>query len=290
MEPFSVRSGRIAEVMRVVARVHDPELDEPVTDMGFVERVEVADDGSVALDFRLPTYWCSPNFAFLMLDGVREALESLSWRPRFEIALHDHLFAEEVNKGVAAGKPFAEIFEALSPEGDLAGLRETFLRKAFQKRQEAALVGLREAGWADDDILTLDRGTLDKANVGPELTVRLTHYLDALKARFPSSGDEAAAFVAWEGTPLTAAELPDYLGRLRAVRINMEFNGALCRGLKEARYREKRADRSELTLIDFLPADRDRGEPSSGASHHLASEDGGDSALPRREGRREAAG
>ena len=35
------------------------------------------------------------------------------------------------------------------------------------------------------------------------------------------------------------AELPDYLGRLRAVRINMEFNGALCRGLKEARYREK---------------------------------------------------
>ena len=73
----------------------------------------------------------------------------------------------------------------LSPQEDLAGLRDTFLRKAFQKRQEAALVGLRQAGWADDDILTLDRGTLDKANVGPELTVRLTHYLDALRARFP---------------------------------------------------------------------------------------------------------
>ena len=142
MQPFSVRSGRVAEVMRVVARVHDPELDEPVTDMGFIERVEVADDGSVTLDFRLPTYWCSPNFAFLMLDGVREALESLSWRPRFRITLHDHLFAEEVNAGVAEGKPFAEIFDALSPQEDLAELRETFLHKAFQKRQEAALVGL----------------------------------------------------------------------------------------------------------------------------------------------------
>ena len=274
MQPFSVRSGRVAEVMRVVARVHDPELDEPVTDMGFIERVEVADDGSVTLDFRLPTYWCSPNFAFLMLDGVREALESLSWRPRFRITLHDHLFAEEVNAGVAEGKPFAEIFDALSPQEDLAELRETFLRKAFQKRQEAALVGLRQAGWADDDILTLDCGTLDKANVGPELTVRLTHYLDALRARFPAAGDDAAAFVAWEGAPLTAAELPDYLGKLRAVRINMEFNGALCRGLKEARYREKAANESELTLVDFIEADP-RPTPSP---------------LPPGEGSREAAG
>ena len=255
MEPFSVRSGRTAEVWRVVARVHDPELDEPVTDMGFVEKIEVADDGSVELDFRLPTYWCSPNFAFLMLDGLREALESLPWRPRFHITLHDHLFADEVNKGIAEGKPFAEIFDSLSPLDDLAQLRETFLRKAFQRRQEAALVGLREAGWADDDILALDCGTLDKASVGPELTVRLTRYLDAMRARFPRAADDAAAFVAWEGAPLSAAELPDYLGKLRAVRINMEFNGALCRGLKQARYREKAAADGELTLVDFIPAE-----------------------------------
>jgi metal-sulfur cluster biosynthetic enzyme len=256
MEPFSVRSGRIAEVMRVVARVHDPELDEPVTDMGFVERVEVDGDGSVELDFRLPTYWCSPNFAFLMLDGVREALEQLSWRPRFHIRLHDHLFADEVNKGVAEGKPFAEIFETLSPQEGLAELRETFLRKAFQKRQEAALIGLREAGWADDDILTLDCGTLDRARVGPELTVRLTRYLDALRARFPLAGEDAAAFVAWEGAPIGEAELSDYLNKLRAVRINMEFNGALCRGLKEARYREKATVDGELTLVDFIDGAR----------------------------------
>jgi metal-sulfur cluster biosynthetic enzyme len=255
MEPFSARDGRTTEAWRAVGRVHDPELDEPVTDMGFVERIEIADDGSVALDFRLPTYWCSPNFAFLMLDGVREALESLPWRPRFHITLHDHLFAEEVNKGVAEGKPFAEIFDTLSPGDDLAGLRETFLRKAFQRRQEAALVGLRKAGWADDDILTLDCGTLDKANVGPELTVRLTRYLDAMRARFPLAGDAAPAFVAWEGAPLSAPGLPDYLGKLRAVRINMEFNGALCRGLKEVRYQEKPKGDDELTVMDFIDAD-----------------------------------
>ena len=99
MQPFSVRSGRIEEVMRAVARVYDPELDEPVTDMGFIERVEVADDGSVDLDFRLPTYWCSPNFAFLMLDGVREALESLFVAP----ALPHHAARSPVRRGGKRG-------------------------------------------------------------------------------------------------------------------------------------------------------------------------------------------
>ena len=125
MEPSNVRSSRVAEVWRVVATVNDPELDEPVTEMGFVEEIDVADDGSVTLDFRLPTYWCSPNFAFLMLDGLREALETLSWRPRFSITLHDHLFAEDVNKGLAEGKRFDEIFDELSPHrGSCGAARE----------------------------------------------------------------------------------------------------------------------------------------------------------------------
>ena len=245
-------ASRAEEVWRVVARVNDPELDEPVTEMGFVERVKVAEDEFIELDFRLPTYWCSPNFAFLMLDGLREALESLSWRPRFRITLHDHLFADVVNNGVAQGKRFEEIFEALSPEEDLAGLRETFLRKAFQKRQEAALVGLREAGWTDDDILALDCRTLDEASVGPELNACLTRYREAMRARFPTSGGGSLAFVSWDGGMVQAADLPAYLAMLRAVRINMEFNGALCRGLKQKRYWEKPSADGERTLADFL--------------------------------------
>ena len=137
---------------RAVGRVHDPELDEPVTDMGFVERIEVADDGSVELDFRLPTYWCSPNFAFLMLDGVRDALEALAWRPRST----SRCTITVRRRGEHGASPRARRSPRSSTRcrrgDDLAGLRETFLRKAFQRRQEAALLGLREAGWADDDI------------------------------------------------------------------------------------------------------------------------------------------
>ena len=44
---------------------------------------------------------------------------------------------------------------------------------------------------------------------------------------------------------------PAYLAELRSVRINMEFNGALCRGLAQARYQE-RAPGQEPTLVDFM--------------------------------------
>ncbi|TIX10646.1 MAG: iron-sulfur cluster assembly protein, partial [Mesorhizobium sp.] len=78
MATASVSGSREEEVWRRLGEVNDPELDEAITEMGFVERAEITSDGTVEVDFRLPTYWCSPNFAFLMLDGVRKALDRLS--------------------------------------------------------------------------------------------------------------------------------------------------------------------------------------------------------------------
>jgi len=249
MTLFSVRAQREAAVWDAVAAVNDPELDEPVTEMGFVERIEVGEDGSVKLDFRLPTYWCSPNFAFLMLDDVRTALDALPWRPRHRITLHDHLFADEVNQGLAAGKPFPEIFEELAPGGNLDELRLKFRIKAFQRRQEALLAGLREAGWSESQILALDRRSLDSPPKA--LSAVFARYAEAFTARFPQVAASAPVIVDWDGALVDVAGFAEHFARLRSVRINMEFNGALCRGLKEVRYREK-AD-GELTLVDFLP-------------------------------------
>ena len=64
-------SEREADVRRALARVDDPELDEPVTDLRFIERVEIDAAGAVSIGFRLPTYWCAANFAFLMADDMR---------------------------------------------------------------------------------------------------------------------------------------------------------------------------------------------------------------------------
>jgi len=44
--------------------VRDPELDEPVTELGFVASATVSCDGVATVHLRLPTYFCAPGFAF----------------------------------------------------------------------------------------------------------------------------------------------------------------------------------------------------------------------------------
>jgi metal-sulfur cluster biosynthetic enzyme len=253
MATASVSGSREKELWRRLGEVNDPELDEPVTEMGFVERAELAADGSVDVDFRLPTYWCSPNFAFLMLDGIAKALDQLSWSPVHRIKLHDHMFAEEVNRGMEAGKRFGEIFGELGDDQDLEGLRETFRMKAFKRRQEAVLLGLRQHGLTDREILGMDLPAFDIARFGPqEAAKQKPRYRAALLERFPARRAQLPVFVTWEGAQVPPMALSAYLAELRGVRINMEFNGALCRGLKHTRYKELGVVDGEPTLVDFI--------------------------------------
>jgi metal-sulfur cluster biosynthetic enzyme len=253
MTPASISDGRQSELWRRLEQVNDPELDEPITEMGFVERADVTRDGSVDVDFRLPTYFCSPNFAFLMLDGVRQALDALSWSPAYRVKLHDHMFAEEVNKGIAAGKAFGQIFGELTEDHDLENLRETFRMKAFKRRQEAVLLGFRHQGLTDGEIVGLDLTTFDIARLElVEAAKQKPRYREALLSRWPNLRTGDPIFVTWEGAQIPAGALGAHLADLRSVRINMEFNGALCRGLKHTRYKELDMIDGEPTLVDFI--------------------------------------
>ena len=253
MATASVSGSREKELWRRLDEVNDPELDEAITEMGFVERAEVMGDGSAEVDFRLPTYWCSPNFAFLMLDGVRKALDQLSWAPDYRVKLHDHMFAEEVNRGMEAGKTFGDIFAVLAEDQDLAALRETFRMKAFKRRQEAVLRGLRQHGLTDREILGMDLPGYDVARFEPgEAAKQKPRYRAALLERFLDRRADDPVFVTWEGQPIPPGALGAHLAELRGVRINMEFNGALCRGLKQTRYKELDVVDGEPTLVDFI--------------------------------------
>ncbi|GAB0117818.1 iron-sulfur cluster assembly protein [Acidisoma sp. 7E03] len=235
MAAAGMNEDRQRELWRRLKAVTDPELDESVVSMGFVESATVAEDGAVAVAFRLPTYWCSPNFAFLMLEDLRGALVALSWRPRFSITLLDHLMGEEINAALAAGHSFDEIVGRLAPDADIRALRAIFTKKAFQRRQETVLLALRESGLSNVAMSGLTWAGLQRES-GEAAAVAL--YRAAFTSRFPDSEKDGPAFLTWEGEPLRPDELSQHLAALRAVRINMEFNGALCRGLKESRYRE----------------------------------------------------
>ena len=252
MATAGVSDSREKELWRRLGEVNDPELDEAITEMGFVERAEITSDGGVEVDFRLPTYWCSPNFAFLMLDDVCKALDQLSWSPAYRVRLHDHMFAEEVNRGIEEGKTFGDIFAGLAGDEDIGALRETFSMKAFKRRQEAVLLGLRKQGLTDREILGMDLSAYDAARLGSGGVSQKARYRAALVERFPARRQGDPVFVTWEGHAIPPMALDAHLADLRGVRINMEFNGALCRGLKQARYKELDVIDGEPTLVDFI--------------------------------------
>ena len=126
MQDREAMPSRLRDVWAQLDRVNDPELDEPMTDLGFVEAVSVGEDGDVLVCFRLPTYWCCPNFAFLMAEGIRREVGALPWVARVSVRLEDHMCAEEMNAAVNDGRSFAEAL-ALRPEfADLSEVREKF--------------------------------------------------------------------------------------------------------------------------------------------------------------------
>lgn len=245
---------RAREVWRRLSAVTDPELDEPITKMGFLERLEVSQTGEVEVDFRLPTYWCSPNFAFLMADDIHCAASEPSWVSRVRVELKDHCFADRVNDAVNGGQPFEAVFAELTEGADLSEVRKAFRGKAFLRRQESVIRGLIAMGWSPARIAGLTLRGFDALNLDeqPEAAAQKPRYREILRSEGLAYGPEDPAFVTWSGAPISAEGLGEHLMRLRTLRINMEFNGALCRGLASTRYKEVDRSGGEPELIDFV--------------------------------------
>ena len=240
------KAGRETEVLACLATVTDPELDEPVTDLGFVEQVTVGGDGTVSIDFRLPTYWCAANFAYMMAEDMRDAVAALPWATRVVPRLQEHMCADEVNRGVAEGLAFGDAFGEAGDDDSLASLRTTFRRKAFQGRQEVLLRALLAQGFDKAVLVAMTVAELEGAAVtDPEDAGLLRRYLD-MRARVGGpAGPDDRAFVTVEGASLTEAGFDEHLRTLSSVRIAMEFNGALCRGLLAARDRASGSSQAE---------------------------------------------
>ena len=241
-----MRNTREAEVLARLDHVTDPELDESVTELGFVTSIEI-EDSIVHVAFRLPTYWCASNFAWMMADDMRREVGALPWVTRVIPRLGEHMYADKINDGVAAGMSFQE---AMGDEasGNLDELRQTFLIKAFQRRQEALLRYLIDTDLPAGDVVDL---TLDGLEALP-LDTAGSRLRDRYVERRALAGPDALAFVDATGHPLTPDGLKEYLRGLRRIGTNAEFNGALCSALLTARFGDDTPDLTgEPTLLDF---------------------------------------
>jgi metal-sulfur cluster biosynthetic enzyme len=225
---------RQAEIWACLQGVMDPELDESVTDLNFVTKADVDSKNRVHIEFRLPTYWCAANFSFLMADDMRRAVSALDWVEGVSLVLGEHMYADKINAGLAEGLSFQETFGA-EADGSLDDLRQTFLVKAFQRRQVALLNHLIAVGHSPATVVSLTLAELRCLPVDDEGEKLVQRYLER-RAVVGSPSTDALAFVDAKGARLKTDGFAGYVSGLRRVGINAEFNGALCRGLLSARF------------------------------------------------------
>ena len=94
----------------------------------------------MVVHLRLPTSFCSPNFAYLMASDAKDVLSALPWTGRVVVELDDHHDSEIINRGLAADAGYRGTF-LHEAEHDLEELRATFRRKAHTAAMERCLTG-----------------------------------------------------------------------------------------------------------------------------------------------------
>ncbi len=246
--PIQAHGPDAAALMSVLDDVVDPELDESLVQLGFVDSVE-SDHGVVTINLRLPTFWCAPNFAYLMAKDARDAALAVSGVDQVRVVLSDHAQSDEISDGVSAGLAFAEVFTD-EVNDDLDELRRTFRGKAFGMRQEQLARFLLDAGLTAEEVVGLRlEDVLDSSNVsGLRLRVggqtRLLRggaplartYLERRRRLGLDEHRRARLITEPDGQTIAAHELSEYLQCGRRQRISMTFNAVMCKGLLETRY------------------------------------------------------
>jgi metal-sulfur cluster biosynthetic enzyme len=215
-------------VWQALGTVLDPELDEPITELDFVASCTVSGDGVAAVHLRLPTFFCAPNFSFLMVADAHDAVSAIEGVTRAEIVLDDHHASDEINEGVAAHAGFVQTF-AGEADAELDELRRYFLEKAVVAGQDRVARPLVDAGVGPDELAALTLGSAPGSRD-----------LDRLRDRRAALGlrhdDAAPLLVHPDGSRVSAAQVPLHLRRARLTRIGIETNGEFCKSFLKTRY------------------------------------------------------
>jgi len=218
-----------AALLSALAGVRDPELDEPITALGFVCGATLSPDGAAQVRLRLPTYFCAPNFAFLMVADAYDAARAVPGVRRAEVVLEEHFASDAINGGVAAGAGFARSFDG-EAVGELHQLRADFLRKAVLAGTDQVCRPLLAAGTDPARLPALTLGEIPPS--GPLTRLRERRAELGLPA-----GDDALLLIDPKtGEPVTAAAMPLHLRKARVTQVSLEANGSICRGMLRHRY------------------------------------------------------
>jgi metal-sulfur cluster biosynthetic enzyme len=210
--------------------VRDPELDEPITSLGFVASCTVSVAGDALVRLRLPTYFCAPNFAYLMVADAYDAVRAVAGVRAVEVVLEDHFAAAAINSGVAAHAGFARSFDG-EAVGELHELRADFLRKAVMAGTDQVCRPLVAAGAGPAALAAMRLGDVPPSAALDRLCRR--------RAELGLPGGAAAPLLVEPatGAPIAGDAVPLHLRRARITRVGMDANTGICRGMLRHRYK-----------------------------------------------------
>ena len=231
-----------SRILAALDEVRDPELDEPITTLGFVASAAMSADGSASIHLRLPTYFCAPNFAYLMVADAYDAVSALPGVRRTEVVLDDHFAAGAINDGVAARAGFVRSFDG-EAVAELDGLRADFVRKSVLAGTDQVCRPLVDAGAAPADLAAL---TLGEVPASPAL--------DRLRRRraelgLPTGDDAALLIDPASGAAVGVDAVPLHLRRARLTRTSLDANTGICRGMLQHRYQLEQAPDGQGTAL-----------------------------------------
>lgn len=221
-----------AGVWEALRTVRDPELDADVVSLDFVASASVDADQVAHVALRLPTYFCAPNFAFLMVADAWDAVSSVPGLSDVDVVLIDHFASDAINQGVAARAGFVtsmagtEIGEAVD---ELHDLRRTFTERALMAGTDLVVRPLMREGATPEQVAAM---TVTDAPDTPDLR--------RLRARRRElgipDGDDAPLVVDPVGRAVGIDALPLHLRKARSYQVGVDANTSICRGQLAVRY------------------------------------------------------
>ena len=225
----STETSVVSAALAALTTVRDPELDEPITSLGFVASCLVSCEGRAVVRLRLPTYFCAPNFAYLMVADAYDAVIAVPGVTEAEVILEDHFASDQINQGVAAQAGFVKTFDG-EAIAELADLRAQFLRKAVMAGTDAVCRPLLKAGVTPEELAILTLGTIPPSEQLESLRKRRA------ELALPADDDAPLLIDPATGERVSAESVPLHLGRARVTRTGIEANTAICSGMFKVRY------------------------------------------------------
>ena len=236
-EPVAVRasSDLTDRVVAALGTVRDPELDESITALKFVASCTVDELGVAEVRLRLPTYFCAPNFAYLMVADAHDAVSGVEGVSRASVVLDDHFASDAINAGVAARAGFVASFEGEAVD-ELDTLRADFVRRAVLAGTDRVCRPMLAAGTPAAALAGLALGD------APDTPDRERLRQRRAELGLPSDDGSPLVVDAVTGERVVQEALPLHLNRTRLTRVSAEANSGVCRGLLRDRYPESASD------------------------------------------------